>query len=113
MLTAKCLAPQTALFIFQYQPGRLFPAPPTTHSMLTWLNHEPSTAPSNTQEKNGLARTHTINLPNAASRFPHHRLPLFAAERSGEIRLVTEWDIHTIARQRVWIGCDLHSFYIR
>ncbi len=59
MLTAKCLARETALFIFRYQPGSLFPAPSTSHFML-WFNHEPSTSPSRTQQKNGLARTDTL-----------------------------------------------------
>src|SRR5208337_1938718 len=61
MLTAECLPRQTALFILHHQPRRLFPAPPTPHFMLLRFSHEPTTSQSNTQEKNGVARTRTLD----------------------------------------------------
>src|SRR5664280_232796 len=61
MLTAKYSPRQTALFILQNQPIRLFSAPATTYAMCLRFIHEPSTSPSGIREKNGLARTHTVD----------------------------------------------------
>jgi hypothetical protein len=60
------LARQTALFILHYQPIRLFTAPPATYVMSFRLIHEPSTSPSETRQKYGLARTSTVALRGVA-----------------------------------------------
>ena len=58
--TAKFPPRQSALFILRYQPRRLFPAAPMSHFVLCRFSHEPTTSQENARQKNGLARTRTV-----------------------------------------------------